>query len=218
VAKTARDDALSPDLFALVQKHVDAAERSVRQKSSPVERGSGAGALVALAPRHGCSLEVRPTFEWTPIQSATSYRVTLYDAKERKIWQQSTSEIRVPYPEAGKPLAPGDYRWDVIAEPVSLRQGDSTPFFIPAAAQAEAIRGALRRASQQGKEGSITPLPYLAVCLEHRLYPQAEAILREAIQRTPTDGTLREMLMRVYQQTDRSAERERLRPLMIDAK
>jgi hypothetical protein len=201
-----------------VQKQVDTAARSVRQKTNTVGSGPGDRTLTALSPRHGLSLAARPTFEWSPVPGATGYQVTLHDAQARKIWQGSTSASRVPYPESGKPLGPGEYRWDVIAQPMSLRQMDSTSFFIPGAARAGAIRGALQRASRQSGEGSITPLPYLAVCIEHKLHPQAEGILREATRRLPTDGTLRELLMRVYQQTDRWAERERLRPLMIDAK
>jgi hypothetical protein len=214
--RSARTDVLSAELFALVQKQFHTAARSVAQKSGEVRRGGGAGVLTALMPRHTRLLAARPLFEWTPVPGATSYQLTLHDAQEKKLWQATTPSTRADYPRNRRPLAPGDYRWDVIALPMTLRALDSAPFTITTAKEALATRQIMERASRQGSDASITPLPYLAVLLEHRLYPPAEGLLKAATERTPDDRVLRQLLMQLYQHTRRWAERERQRPLTMD--
>jgi hypothetical protein len=79
-------------------------------------------------------LEERPTFRWNSVKGAESYKVTLYrDSREEPLWQSTTTETEIPYPQSQGPLNPGlNYNWDVKAlakgEPIAEKQ---SCFYLP---------------------------------------------------------------------------------------
>lgn len=217
-----RDDALATDLFASVVKHVGIAVKSWEEKSKEKRRGPNDLAVTALAPRHSLVLEPRPTFEWTPVADATSYKVTVYDSKYI-IYQTTTKETKVNYPADRKPLAAGKYVWDVVAQSPVHKGLDTAPFTVATAPQAAAASRALARAAKLVSDKNATNLPYVVACLEHRLYPQAEAALNQAIQRMPKedkhkDGTVLMLLMQTYKLMERGEDREKTRPISADSR
>src|SRR5262245_13763024 len=112
---SARAEALPRDLFQLIVRQLAAAAKE-SETEAPRTRGEGrAPALTALAPRFSLVLEDRPSFEWEPVQGATRYTVTLYGSDQQRLWSTTTTGGRVVYPADRPALAPGDYRWDVLA-------------------------------------------------------------------------------------------------------
>jgi hypothetical protein len=212
-----RSDALSPALLALLTRHFPAAARAAAEPSADVRRGQGDLVITLLAPRHNLVLEARPSFEWTRAPDASRYEVTLYDRGERVLWRTTTRGTRLTYPASRRPLPPGRYTWEVDAEGGSRSGLDTAPFTVATAAQAAAARRALARAQHLMTRGEVSPLPSLAVCLEHRLYPRAEVLLKQATLRAPNDPVLAAVAMRLYQLTGRWDERERTRPIWIGA-
>jgi uncharacterized protein (DUF2141 family) len=217
---SASEGVLTAEWLALLQKQIAAATTSREQKLASGTRGAKAVEVTALAPRYSLVLEAQPVFEWklASVGEAAEYRVTLYGPEENKLWEATTRETRLTYPADRRPLAPGEYAWEVIAQVGSRKALDTAPFTITAEHQAAGIRRALDRAARLVSDPDLTNLPYVAVCLEHRLYPQAEAALKQATARAPQDRTLRALLMRLYALTERTKEREGARPILIDAK
>jgi len=209
----ARDDVLTTERFDLIIKYFDDALQRADETSTEATRGADEVAITVLAPRLSLVLETRPTFVWTPVPDAASYKITLYDQRDNILWQTTTAEPQVAYPADREPLAAGEYAWDVLVTVGNRRGLDTAPFTIASAAEAAAVRRLLEQATSLVSDTNRTNLPYLAVAFEHRLYPQAEAVLHAATARTPRDRVLWELLMRLYQLTERGADRERTRPI-----
>jgi hypothetical protein len=134
------------------------------------------------------------------------------------VWQTTTRETRAVYPAGGRPLAPGEYAWEVLARDGSRKGLDTAPFTVAAPRQVAAVRRALERAAALVADSDVPNLARIAVCLEHRLYPEAETLLQRATARSPRDRVLWALRMRLYELTERSAEREATRPILIDLK
>jgi len=70
-----------------------------------------------------------PTFVWTPVPSATQYRVELFTDDGRPVWTREAGTAPLPWP-ADAPRATGTFRWRVEA-----RRGDDLVARSPFAVQ-----------------------------------------------------------------------------------
>lgn len=210
---------IDADHFAKLVTRVAAAQRNRSRRSPGQMGGPNDLAVTTLAPRESLVIEARPTFEWTPVASATAYAVTVHNDKQtRLLWQTTTKETHAIYPDSSKPLPPGKYIWQVKVEVNGeYKTLAATHFFIATPAQARAARAALERAERLGIRNSAN-LFYIQAAFEHRLYPLAERNLKEALRRTPADEVLWALLMQAYKEMKRYEDRNRILDYLKDPK
>jgi hypothetical protein len=218
VPLASRVPVLTPDLMALLVKHAAAPGGGVGDRRSAPPRRGNALAITALAPRHSLMLEPRPTFEWRPAGDAVRYQVTLYNDRDIVLWQTTTEGTRAVYPAGRKELRPGEYAWEVLAQGNDREGLDTAPFTVATKHRAAEVQRVLDRAARLVTDPGVTNLPFIAVCLEYRLYPRAEALLMKATARAPQDRVLTNLLKHLYQVTRRAGERTDTRPITIDVK
>lgn len=211
----AGEAALPAGMFERIARQVGEAERRVQEQSENRQRGEDELPVLALAPRMCAVLEPRPVLSWTPVSGATTYRITLYDARENPLWKATARTARVVYPADRPPLAPGSYKWEVIAEAGGRRGMDTTEFTVPTPAEAAAARRDLESARRLTRGKRCTNLATIAACMEHHLFPRAEAALKRALSGGRQDRVLGELLMRLYQLTDRGEDRDAARGALV---
>lgn len=134
-------------------------------------------------------LEERPTFRWSSISWADSYKVTLYlKSKAEPLWQRRTIETEMPYPRSEPSLNFGScYEWkiealkngNVIAEKLSCFYLPKRDDFININEQRKSIEAEL----SNSPEDTATRLAFIFFLEHHRLYDEAieqYKILRKA--------------------------------------
>jgi hypothetical protein len=94
------------------------ARRGDPEKAASAERGS-VEITRALEPRDRAALPASPKrLEWAPMEGASSYEATIYDAESTPLWKSppvSATRVELP-PEVRARLAPGHaYLWRVVA-------------------------------------------------------------------------------------------------------
>lgn len=73
--------------------------------------------LMLLTPCSTNIATLRPSFEWSPLKEAVTYRLTVADREERVLWQGSTSLSKLSYPSDAVVLEWGQkYWWRVRAQ------------------------------------------------------------------------------------------------------
>jgi hypothetical protein len=162
------------------------------------------------------ALDARPEFVWTNLASASDYVVKVFGRRGEPLWTHTTTAAKIAY-GGERPLSEGDYRWEVTArieQRVTADQSlyDAAPFTV-GAERSSAIRLALDQARQVGAESGACNIAYIGALLEHRLYPQAEIELRQALARSPRDQSLWSLLMESYQLMRRWPDREKARAI-----
>jgi hypothetical protein len=189
------------------------------KRSSPRKQSITEQYFIALSPRFSKVVDNRPVFEWTPLPNASSYDFQLIDLgqEEKSIWKKNTKEARLTYPDYSsdksiKELKPGKYKWEIIANlDQNIRKYDAADFEITDTAESKKIRTALASAGRFVDITNATNLVYIAVCFEYQQYPEAEKVLRAALQRNPNDQMLKALLLQAYEDMRRPDEREDLR-------
>lgn len=216
---------IDADYYAELAAKASDALQNIYRRSPSRMGGPDELTVTALAPRKSLLLVERPTFEWTPVKDAKSYEFAIYDSKqENPIWRTTTKEPRVAYPvprndDSIKPLLPGTYKWEVIADvDQNHRVYDATEFTVASEWQTTAARYALKIARKSVKNKNANNLFYVNACLDLRLYPEAEAELKQALRRTPDDLVLWALLMQVYEHMERYEERNELLDKLKDSK
>lgn len=185
----------------------------IRRESSRT-KGNRRQTPIAHTPRRSYVLDRRPTFAWTAVPNAESYTVVLYDdPTQREIWRTRTRETRLTYPDSrevasAKPLTPGKYRWEVSTGREDTIDGSS--FTIVTPEEAATIQAALTAARSLTTDATLN-FAYLAVCFEHRQYPEAARVLQEALARDPSQALVKALLLEAYESMGRFDEREDLR-------
>jgi hypothetical protein len=211
---------IKPEEFARLKRlHLNAKQR--REVPSPATMGGQEDAILTLVePRGSVVLERRPKFVWTSVNEANRYVVTVYDSNEETVWSTSTSGTSVSYPNDLPPLAPGEYKWEVIARVGDRVTGDpalydATAFTLVSEDSAARINADLAKA-QAGDEGAAALL-YVSALIEHRRFPQAAAELKRSLESAPQDMALWEMLMETCWQMKLWGTREYARQLSEDS-
>jgi hypothetical protein len=175
--------------------------------------------LTLVEPRRSVVLERRPKFTWTGMSEASRYVLTVYDADEKIIWTTTTTGTSANYPGDQPPLAPGEYKWEVVAQVGDKVTGDpalydATAFTLVSEEIATRINADLASA-QAGDEGA-TALLYVSALIEHRRFPQAAAELKRSLEAAPQDAALWEMLMETCWQMKLWRTREYAKQLSED--
>jgi hypothetical protein len=165
--------------------------------------------VLALVPRQSLVLEGRPVFRWRADRGTSNLTLTLYDRDEKVAWSAALDPASSSreYPDDARPLAPGEYIWEITGKINGRPELSSARFTIPAPRTAAAVKATLKSLSEAGPDSSLL---LIAAQLEYRLYPQAEASLVAARERTPGDRTLALLLAKVYSETRRSVPTELL--------
>lgn len=210
------EGSVRPEAFVRLKRlHLNARQR--KDVPSPAKMSGPDEAILTLVePRASAVLESRPKFSWTSVRSATSYEVTVYDRAEKVLWKVSTADTFVSYPSDRPPLAPGEYKWEVVARAGERATGDSSlydasSFTLVNEESAAKINADLAKV-RATDEGAVSPL-YVSALIEHRRFPQAAAELKRALEVAPQDGALWEMLMETYWQMKLWGTREYARRL-----
>jgi hypothetical protein len=211
--------ALTSEEFTWFKVHYTAARRN-RRNPSPVTLGGPEDApLTLLEPRNSVVLLQRPVFIWSRVPNATKYLFSVYDRNEAVICTKSTSETRLTLPDNCIALEPGDYKWDVTAQ-VGNRVSDNSALYdatsfivVPArrAAEISAVMEHGRAVAASGESAAISV--YVSALLQSKLYPQAEAELRRALEQSPKDQVLWALLIETYAQMKRWRAREKAREI-----
>jgi hypothetical protein len=206
--------ALTPEDFDRFRRTYSSASVNRRKPSQVTQGNPNEQRLTLLSPRHSLVLDKRPEFVWTRIERATDYVVKIYNRQEEVLWTTATSTTRTAY-AAERPLADGDYKWDVtarIANRITSDQSlyDAAPFTV-SAERGPSIRQKLDQVRQVAPDKDATNLAYISALFENRLYPQAEIELTRALARNPKDDALSTLLMENYRLTQRWRDRERVR-------
>lgn len=195
------DGSVRPEDFVRLKRlHLNARQR--KDVPSPTTMGGPDDAVLTLVePRSSSVLESRPKFAWTSVNTTTSYEVTVYDRAEKVLWKAITSDTSITYPSDRPPLAPGEYKWDVVAQDGDRATGDSalydaSSFTIENEESAAQINADLAK-SLATEDGAVSPL-YVSALIDYRRYPQACAELKRALEAAPQDRTLWELLMETY--------------------
>jgi predicted anti-sigma-YlaC factor YlaD len=148
-----------------------------------------------LSPIGEVILGNRPTFRWLPLKGASSYVVTITDARLNEV--ASSEHLTVPEWKISRPLAPGViYSWQVTA----LKDGQkiTTPvlpapqarFKVLELTRAEALRAAIR-----GNADSHLALSVLYA--QSGLLAEAEREMQSLVKTNPGSRTLRKLLRSV---------------------
>lgn len=216
-------DILSPSEYLKCETDILDSIRDTR-RPSPRKQGSGDEPyFVALSPRFSLVLGPRPVFEWSSVKNAVGYDFNLYDDEQAPIWQKHTNESRLTYPDQNddkkaRILKPGKYRWEVFAiTDQRTKKYDASEFTIVTAEEAGAIQTALSRAKGLTQKSGVTNLIYVAMCIEHQQYPEAEKALRAAVTNNPDNQIFKALLMLDYERMKRWDEREDLRIAFKDS-
>lgn len=210
--------ALTSEEFTWFRVHYVAARRNRRSPSPATMGGPEDANLTLLEPRNSVALTRRPTFIWSRIADATKYVVNIYDGNESVVCTESTAETQLPLPDRCQPLCPGDYKWDVTAyvgNQVSDNSAlyDATSFTVVTDQRAAEITKALEHARAVAVGSGEALYVYVSALMESKLYPQAEAELRRALEQSPKDQTLWALLMETYAQMKRWRAREKAREI-----
>lgn len=215
---------LDLDRYLKLESKILSSVKDVNRPSPRKQGGSEDALFLVLSPRFSLVLDNRPTFEWTPLKGATSYVVALYDGSENKLWEETTKENRITYPDHSKDqkarlLLPGKYKWDVTAK-INQKsvEYDAAEFTIASDVESKKIQAALSDAKKLVDINEATNLIYIAVCLEYQQYPEAEAAIKQAMARNPEDQMLKILLLQVYEYMQRPDEREDMRVAFKDSK
>ena len=81
---------------------------------SPAATADQAPLIDHLSPRRDSVGGVPTYFEWTKIEKADRYHISLWNDVDLMVWRQNVHETRVEWPK-GEPLEPGTYFWAVSA-------------------------------------------------------------------------------------------------------
>ena len=214
VRLAARNGALTAEEFASIRVQYAAAVRRVSSPSAGRRSGPNAVRFVALSPRHSLILTPRPALTWTSVTGATGYQVRLLDESGQAVWETFAAESHLAYPADQPPLAPGKYQWEVVAQGTTQAMQDLAPFTVATPEESAAARRDTERAARLVPDSKAINLPYIAACLKHRLYPEAETALQQALKQAPKDAALLTLLADVYRATERWDEREKVRATM----
>ncbi|MEB3289504.1 MAG: tetratricopeptide repeat protein [Leptolyngbya sp.] len=76
--------------------------------------GSDPAIPYVIAPRQDLVLSPTPTLQWNPVEGATQYTVSLR-TRRGTLWEVTTPEATLPYPENQPPLSPGT-RYTLVVE------------------------------------------------------------------------------------------------------
>jgi hypothetical protein len=212
--------ALRSEEFTWFKVHYYTTARRNRRNPSPATMGGADDArLTLLEPRNSVALELRPTFNWSRVPGATRYMLNVYDGKEAVVCTETTAETKLKLPDKCKPLDPGEYKWEVTAQTGDRVSDDpalydATSFAVATRARAAAISKAIGHAHEvaaggRGEEASV----YASALMEARLYPQAAAELRRALEQSPKDQTLWALLIETYAQMKLWRSREKAREI-----
>src|SRR5262249_9049737 len=117
-------------------------------------------------------------------------------------------------------LQPGEYKWEVSAQvenQVSDNSAlyDATTFTVVSEKQAKKISSALQHASMILRKNRDATLFFVTVLFEHKLYPQAESELLNALEHQPANQPLWTMLIETYAKMKRWRTREKARELSL---
>jgi hypothetical protein len=210
--------ALTSEEFTWLRGQYVAARRN-RRNPSPRTMGRPEDTpLALLEPRNSVVLTRRPTFAWSRVADATKYVVNIYDAEESVVCAESTAETRLALPERCQPLCPGDYKWDVtahIGKQVSDNPAhyDAAPFTVVTDRRAAELNKALEHARAIAAGGGDGLYVYVSALMESKLYPQAEAELRRALEQSPKDQALWALLIETYAQMKHWRAREKAKEM-----
>lgn len=210
---------LTPEEFAWHKTHYIAAMQNRKNPSPAVQGGTGDDSVTLLEPRNSVALSGRPTFRWSGVADATKYEVNVYTKDDAVLCTESTTKTQLALPDRCKPLAAGEYKWDVtaqIGEQVSDNSAlyDATSFTVVNERRATEISAALEHARAVASGGGADAQSvHVSVLMEAKLYPQAAAELLRALEQSPNDQTLWTLLMENYARMKRWRERETARRL-----
>lgn len=210
--------ALTSEEFNWFKVHYLAARQN-RRNASPVTMGGPENAsLTLLEPRNSIVISRLPTFIWSRVKDATKYTVNIYDKNESVLCTESTADTQLTLPNKCQQLKPGDYYWDVTAQignQVSDNPYDATTFIIVTEQRGAEISNTLKHAQAMSVSDAKTIPVYISALMEHKLYPQAEAELRRALELAPTDQVLWALLIETYARMKRWREREKAREISV---
>lgn len=200
----APQNALKPEEFARLKRHHLNAKKKKAHPSPATMGGPEDSVLTLLEPRNSVVTEKRPTFTWTTVSEVTHYVINVYDHNEELIWTEDTEGTQLTYPDNRPPLAPGHYKWDITAQ-IGARVTDNpalydaTAFTVVSDERAAEIESDLARARTSfAADVGAANLVYIAALIEHRRLPQAAVELKRALETTPQDQTLWELVMEAY--------------------
>ncbi len=152
-----------------------------------------------------------PRFRWSAADPATELRLKLYDEKGLR-WQKDVAGTSaVEYPADRPALEPGmAYSWTLeTTDPLRIPPL-RTPagFFEVLPADAERLLTALLAAAEaeNAPSESARRIVRASAFFRHRLFDDAIAETRLAIEADPENTTLRTILARLYAETGRTAE------------
>lgn len=210
---------LSPEEFAWFKAHYIAARQNRKNPSPRTQGGAEDDVVTLLEPRSSVALSGRPTFRWRGVADVTKYVVNIYTKDESVVCTERTTKTQFALPDKCKPLAAGDYKWDVTAQrgervPDNPALYDATSFTVVSDRRAAEISAALEHARAMAAGGGADAQSvYVSALMESKLYPQAAAELLRSLEQSPKDQALWTLLMENYAQMKRWREREAARRL-----
>ncbi|HEX8835287.1 MAG TPA: hypothetical protein VF719_13855, partial [Abditibacteriaceae bacterium] len=99
-----------PNLNMRQAKILQSSRVAYGRSASTVVRGNAKPELMTLT--GGTTLDARPTFMWAAFPKATAYKVRLFDANDKQIWEHDVTGTSITYPAEAPALRPGvDYLW-----------------------------------------------------------------------------------------------------------
>jgi hypothetical protein len=208
---------LELDQFLILKRnYLNAKNR--RRVPSPRTMGGPEDSLTLQEPRNSAVLDSRPTFKWNSISNVTDYTIAIYASDESPVWTTRTKESIVRFPDSLPGLITGTYKWEVIAHregtPLDTSVYDASSFSVLSKEDTMRINlnlEALRRITNASPAN--TNIVVITALLENKLYSQAYIELRRALELSPTDQSLWDLLMETFFQMKLWGSRENARQI-----
>lgn len=190
VAEARELAAAAPDLFTTFRPLSHNERIDVR---APVARGG----LTLLAPVRSV-LEGRPTFRWEPVPGAETYAFRLRSQEDGSVlFETSTAEATLPWPEGREALAPGSaWIWSITVRD-AFGQDEGLLAFEVADADARKAMASRFEAIDRHAEPRVALLLEAHVALRAGFLGEAERAARAYLAAHPGDDAGRETLFHV---------------------
>ena len=151
--------------------------------------GAGRATFVPLAPLGTAVVSPRPTFSWTPLPGATSYRVRIVDEDLRPVTEGVAVTTPAWRPAASLP-AGRVLRWQVDADTPSGRRTTPVPP-LPDARVVVLPAAEVRRVAAAAADAGDSDLAAAVVYAAAGLNPEAEAALARVVAANPGSSLAR---------------------------
>jgi hypothetical protein len=183
------------------------------RSASMVVRGMEKIELQTLA--SGATLQARPTFKWSPLAGATSYKIRLWDDNDQQILEREATTSEVTYPADAPPLKSGvEYLWrvtTVIGDNLFKQEGS---FHVLSAEQRQSLQSeldALKEADkpEDAEESDLNAVLKAEVLAKYDLLDDAVAIYEQLAVKNPQSTAIHRALAGLLAEQNRMESSKR---------